>query len=109
PMTDGDAVAVCDLGDHALCCAVARLGPAGFDLISRADGGEHVAGAGFDDALARHALTGVRRAPADLDPDDEDTRAALAELRAACRAAKEALSTAAEAVVPTPLLGPPAS
>lgn len=109
PMATGDAVAVCDLGEHTGCCAVARLGPAGFELVGVADPGEHVAGAGFDDALVRHVLTELGRSPQDLDPADAQVRAVLAELRAACRTAKETLSTTAEAIVPTPALGPPAS
>ncbi|HEV8561654.1 MAG TPA: Hsp70 family protein [Actinophytocola sp.] len=109
PVAAGDAVAVCDLGEHTGCGAVTHLGPAGFELVSRAEAGEHVAGARFDDALVAHVLAELERAPADLDPEDEDVRAVLAELRAACRTAKETLSSATEAVVPTPLLGPPSS
>jgi molecular chaperone DnaK (HSP70) len=109
PVADGDAVAVCHLGGHTSSCAVTRLGPAGFDLSSRVEGGEHVAGGHFDDVLVRQVLAELGRAGADLDPADEDTRVALAELAAACHTAKETLSTAAETVVPTPLLGPPSS
>jgi molecular chaperone DnaK (HSP70) len=109
PMTEGDAVAVYHLGGRSLSCAVARLGPRGFGLLAGFTTGEHGAGGRFDDLLAAHVLGEVGVAPADLDPADEETRAALGDLRAACRAAKETLSGAAEAIVPTPLLGPPSS
>jgi molecular chaperone DnaK (HSP70) len=105
----GAAVAVYDLGDQSLCCAVTRLGRAGFALASRVDTDEPGAGRAFDDLLVGHVLAELGRVPADLDPYDEDLRPAMAQLRSACRAAKETLSAAPEAVIPTPMLGPPSS
>ncbi|HEV2782902.1 MAG TPA: Hsp70 family protein [Actinophytocola sp.] len=109
PVAPGDAVTVCDLGEGAVCAAVTRLGPAGFDLLSRVETGEPGGGSVFDDLLVGQVLTELGRTPADLDPFDDELRPAMAQLRSACRAAKETLSTAPEAVVPTPLLGPPSS
>lgn len=107
PMAAGDAVAVYDLGETSLSCAVARLGPAGFDLLGRAEITEPTGGAHFDDVLTGHVLTEVDRT--DLDPFDDALRPVIAALRTDCHAAKEALSTAAETIVPTPRLGPPSS
>jgi molecular chaperone DnaK len=109
PVEQGAAVAVYDLGDQALSCAVTRLGSAGFELLSRAEGIEHIAGTHFDDALVGHVLDGLDRPRTELDPFDSDLRLALAQLRDDCRAAKETLSAAAETIIPTPRLGPPSS
>jgi molecular chaperone DnaK (HSP70) len=109
PVDDGHAVAVYDLGDQSLSCAVARLGSAGFELLSRAETTEHIAGTHFDDALVGHVLNEVQRPLTELDPFDVSLRPVLAELREDCRAAKETLSAAAETIIPTPRLGPPSS
>src|SRR5262245_50745917 len=37
PVAAGDAVAVYDLGETGVSCAVTRLGPAGFELLGRAE------------------------------------------------------------------------
>jgi molecular chaperone DnaK (HSP70) len=107
PLATGDAVAVYDLGEETVSGAVARLGPAGFDLLGRAETGEQVGGGHFDDVLTGHVLGELGRT--DLDPFDEELRPAIAELRADCRVAKETLSVAAETIIPTPRLGPPSS
>jgi molecular chaperone DnaK (HSP70) len=103
----GDALAVYDLGEETVSCAVTRLGPAGFELLGRAESAELIGGAHFDDVLVEHVLGELGRT--ELDPFDDELRPAIAALRADCRSAKEMLSTAAEAVVPTPRFGPPSS
>jgi molecular chaperone DnaK (HSP70) len=103
----GDAVAVYDLGEQTVSCALTRLGPVGFELLGRAEAEELVGGAHFDDVLTDHVLKELGRT--DLDPFDEELRPEIAALRADCRAAKETLSAAAEVIIPTPRLGPPSS
>ncbi|MFL6142853.1 MAG: Hsp70 family protein [Labedaea sp.] len=109
PMVAGDTLAVYDLGARTLRCAVARLGRAGFDLCGHAETGEQTGGDLFDDLLTGHVLGELGRAAADLDPFDEDLRAAMAQLREGCRTAKEALSASVEAIVATSPLGPRSS
>jgi molecular chaperone DnaK (HSP70) len=109
PIGDGDALAVYDLGDQVLSCAVARLARAGFELLSTVETGEQVGGIQFDDALTGHVLAELTRPVAELDPFDTGLRHDLAQLREACRTAKETLSRAAETIIPTPRLGPPSS
>ena len=107
PVRVGDAVAVYDLGEDAVACALTRLGPAGFELLGHAESAESVGGGHFDDLLAGQVLAELGRA--EVDPFDEELRPVIAALRADCRAAKETLSNAEDAVVPTPALGPPSS
>jgi molecular chaperone DnaK (HSP70) len=103
----GESIIVYDLGEEIVAGSVARLGPAGFELLGRAEAAELVGGAHFDDVLTGYVLGELGLT--DLDPFDEELRADLAELRADCRAAKETLSMAAEAIVPTARFGPPSS
>lgn len=109
PIESGEAVAVYDLGEARLSCAVTRLGPAGFELLSRAETGEQVGGTHFDDTLTAHVLGELGKTVAELDPFDDGLRHAFAQLRQACRTAKETLSAATETIIPTPRLGPPSS
>jgi molecular chaperone DnaK (HSP70) len=109
PIAEGQALAVYDLGETLLSCAVTRLGAAGFELLSRVETGEQVGGIHFDDALTAHVLDELTRPVAELDPFDTGLRRDLALLRESCRTAKETLSRAAETIIPTPRLGPPSS
>jgi molecular chaperone DnaK (HSP70) len=108
PVPDGEPVAVYDLGQHGLACGVARSGPSGFTLLSHSETAEQLGGTRFDDLLTAHVLAELDVYPADLDPFDDGVRAAMAELRAACRGAKETLSATGKVTVPTALFGRPA-
>lgn len=101
----GDALAVYDLGDSTLSCAVARRGPAAFDLLCQAETVEPVGGTHFDDVLAGHVLTELGQDPAGLDYVDPALWPAMDRLRLVCRTAKEALSTATDVTVPCALPG----
>jgi molecular chaperone DnaK len=100
----GDALAVYDLGGGTLSCAVVVRTPVGFDLLSRAETEDRI-GLHLEDELAAHVLAELELAASDLDPADPTLRFSMAQLRAACRAAKETLSVAPHAIVPAPRLG----
>ncbi|HEU5470608.1 MAG TPA: Hsp70 family protein [Actinophytocola sp.] len=106
PPAEDDALAVFDLGEHDLACAVTRYGQHGFALLSRAEPAEHLGGSRFDDLLTGHVLSELGVRPDDLDPFDDAVRAAMADLRLACRVAKEKLTDKPHTVVPTAPFGP---
>lgn len=89
----GALVAVYDFGGGTFDAAVLRKTGDGFERCGEPGGDDEVGGVDFDVALLRHvaAVAGVDLASIDL--EDPDVRAAVAELRAACVAAKEALSS----------------
>ncbi len=89
----GQEIAVHSLGAGRFESAVLRRGSFGFELRAHADSAEPAGGDLFDDLLAAHVL-------AELGTEVEPV--ALAKLRAACRSAKERLSTELAVTVPAP-------
>jgi actin-like ATPase involved in cell morphogenesis len=102
-MSDGDVVAVYDLGGGTFDAAVLRRTPTGFDLLGTPEGIEQLGGADFDEAVFEHVVAMLP--PDHLSPGDPEVVAALARLRRDCVEAKEALSEDTEVMVPVALPG----
>ncbi|GAA2628823.1 Hsp70 family protein [Paractinoplanes durhamensis] len=102
-MSDGDVVAVYDLGGGTFDAAVLRRTAAGFELLGAPEGIEQLGGIDFDEAVFDH-VTGVLPAER-LSGDDPELVAALARLRRDCVDAKEALSFDTEVMIPVALPG----
>lgn len=92
----GEVWALCDLGRTSLDTAVVRRHEDGWAVLPEAFGTAPVGGIDVDDAVVAWLLTDRATAPG-------PARTASAELRLACVAAKEALSTDTDAVVTTQL------
>jgi actin-like ATPase involved in cell morphogenesis len=105
-LAPGAALAVYDLGGARFDVAVFRAdAPARFSVLGRSEGIEGVGGLSFDEMIFQYvcAVAGV---PLDeLDLDDQDIAAEVAQLRRECTAAKEELSASTHALIPV-TLGP---
>ncbi|GGD74853.1 Hsp70 family protein [Microbacterium murale] len=104
PLQPGDTVAVYDLGGTSFEATVLRKDAGGgFGILGEPVAIADLGGAAFDDAVVDHAMrlsgTDTRGMP------DATTRIALARLRRASVAAKEALSFDADATIPLTLSG----
>jgi len=95
----GEIVAVYDLGGGTFDAAVLRKLPEGFALLGETEGIEQLGGIDFDEAIFEHVRTELGDALADLDPDDDDMKQALARLRRDCVDAKESLSFDTDTVI----------
>ncbi len=102
---EGARVAVYDLGGGSCEVTVLERTPTGPRPLGGGEGAEHPSGADFDEAVLRLVLGGLGDRGRDLKSDNAEARARLAEVRRQCTAAKEALSTAAEAAVTVSLPG----
>lgn len=89
PVDPGDLIAVYDLGGATFDAAVLRRTGTGYEMPGSPAGIERLGGRDFDEAVLGHVTRALGETPADLDAVRHD-----------CAAAKEALSTAAEAHVP---------
>lgn len=104
PLRAGDTVAVYDLGGTSFEATILRKDTGGgFGILGEPVAIADLGGAAFDDAVLDHAMrlsgTDTRGMP------DATTRIALARLRRASVAAKEALSFDADATIPLTLSG----
>ena len=102
PLAPGTVVAVYDLGGGTFDAALVRAGdgPADAQIVGRPDGIERMGGADFDHAVFTHVVTSIGL---DLDAaTDADPQLAtgLAQLRASCVEAKEALSEETHVSIP---------
>jgi len=104
-LDDGTALAVYDLGGSSFEAAVLARRGRTVELVGTPAGIERLGGVDLDEAVIALVDEATGGMLADLDPDDDSTAAALARLRQDCVAAKEALSTDDEAVVPVLLPG----
>ena len=102
---EGARVAVYDLGGGSCAVTVLERTPTGPRPLGGGEGAEHPSGADFDEAVLRLVLGGLGDRGRDLKSDNPEARARLAEVRRQCTAAKEALSTDAEAAVTVSLPG----
>ena len=102
---EGARVAVYDLGGGSCEVTVLERTPTGPRPLGGGEGAEHPSGADFDEAVLRLVLGGLGDRGRDLKSDNAEARARLAEVRRQCTAAKETLSTAAEAAVTVSLPG----
>ena len=100
-VTDG-VVAVVDQGQSGTTASVVRTGDEAV-LLGRSVRSDETGGAAIDGLLLGHVLAQVDTD--DLDPADPATVDALADLRARCATAKEALSADTDTVVPVRLPG----
>jgi molecular chaperone DnaK len=101
----GATVAVYDLGGTTFTATVVRRVTAEqFTVAGRAEELE-LGGADFDEVVFAHVITELGAAWEALDPTDPAVRAAVAELRRECTAAKEALSADTDVLIPVALPG----
>jgi actin-like ATPase involved in cell morphogenesis len=104
-LAQGETVAVYDLGGGTFDAAVLQRTPAGFAILGHPEGIERLGGIDIDAAVFAHVARSVGAPLADLDEDDVAAVAAAGRLRAECVAAKEALSTDLDTVIPVLLPG----
>ena len=103
PLGD-DVTVVYDLGARSLDVAVVQ-GGAHPTLLGRPLSSDDVSGDHLDHLVTTYLLGTLGEDATGLDPFDSATVAALADFRGRCRAAKEALSSDTETVVPVALPG----
>ncbi|HEY6797737.1 MAG TPA: Hsp70 family protein, partial [Kineosporiaceae bacterium] len=101
----GETVAVYDLGGGTFDAAVLRHASGGFAILGHPEGIERLGGIDIDAAVFGHVARAVGAPLVDLDEDDAAAVAAVGRLRAECVAAKEALSTDLDTVIPVLLPG----
>ncbi|MGW6378462.1 Hsp70 family protein [Rhodococcus sp. NPDC055112] len=99
-----DLVLVYDLGGTSLDVTLVHAGDTP-RIIGKPMRSEDFGGSEFDHLTLRYVLDGVVGEAGALDPFDPDTMNALAQLRARCCAAKEALSSDTETVIGIDLPG----
>jgi actin-like ATPase involved in cell morphogenesis len=100
-----DFVAVYDLGGGTFDAAVVRRTADGFDLYGKPEGIERLGGIDVDAAVFSHVQSSLGLQLDTLDRDDPAVMSAFARLRSDCVAAKEALSSDTDAVIPVMLPG----
>ncbi|GCE44072.1 hypothetical protein Rhow_008370 [Rhodococcus wratislaviensis] len=103
-LDDCDTVLLCDVGAHSLDLTVATRQGAEF-AVRPSTRSTDFSGDHADRLLMGHVVALVLNANPDFDVDDPAHRAALAELAARCRIAKERLSEDTSAVVTVELPG----
>lgn len=96
----GETIAVYDLGGGTFDAAVLSRTADGWRLEGDPEGIERLGGIDIDEAVFALVTNSLGGALESLPADDPTTRAAVARLRQDCVAAKEALSTDTDAVVP---------
>ncbi|HEY6422190.1 MAG TPA: Hsp70 family protein [Pseudonocardiaceae bacterium] len=99
-LDDGTLVAVYDLGGGALDVALLRRCAGGFEYVGAPTGIERLGGIDFDEAIIEFVNYASGGALNGLDMADPRTSRALAQLREDCTAAKEALSTDTDTILP---------
>ncbi len=101
----GATVGVYDLGGGRCGATVLRRGPDGFTVVGSPDGVERFGGTDLDEVVLAHVREALGPAWEKLDPTDPEVLAAVADLRRAATAAKEALSHDTEVLIPVVLPG----
>ena len=101
----GATVGVYDLGGGRCDATVLRRERDGFAIVGAPEGVESFGGADLDEVVLAHVRDALGPAWEELDPADPDVLAAVADLRRAVIAAKEALSHDTEVLVPVALPG----
>jgi actin-like ATPase involved in cell morphogenesis len=100
-----DFVAVYDLGGGTFDAAVVRRTADGFSIYGQPEGIERLGGIDVDAAVFGHVQSTLGLQLESLDREDPAVISAFARLRADCVAAKEALSSDTDAVIPVMLPG----
>ena len=106
---DGAVIAVYDLGGGTFDAAVLRKRADAWEQLGHPEGIEHLGGVDFDEAVTNHVRTALGASFDALDQDDPAVRTAVTRLMGDCVAAKEALSSDAEASIPVILPGLPST
>jgi len=101
----GATVGVYDLGGGRCDATVLRRGPDGFAVVGSPDSVERFGGTDLDEVVLAHVREALGPAWEELDPTDPEVLAAVADLRRAATAAKEALSHDTEVLIPVVLPG----
>ena len=83
-LTDGDTVAVYDLGGGTFDATVLRKRAIGIDILGTPEGIERLGGVDFDDAILAHINVSSGGALSELDLSNPQTAIALARLRQDC-------------------------
>ena len=104
-LSDGQIIAVYDLGGGTFDVTVLRKRPDGIEILGVPEGIERLGGIDFDDAVLGHVDYACGGALGELDPRDPEVMVALTRLRQDCVLAKEALSVDTEVTVPVWLPG----
>jgi actin-like ATPase involved in cell morphogenesis len=99
-LTEGQTVAVYDLGGGTFDATVLRKRTEDVEILGTPEGIERLGGVDFDEAILSFVNHAADGALTELDMRDPQTGAALARLRQDCVLAKEALSVDTETVVP---------
>jgi molecular chaperone DnaK len=95
----GTTVAVLDLGGGTFEATIVRRTHDGFDVVGPPGGMADLGGVEFDDAVFARVDAELGHVLQTVPHDDVETMAALRRLRAACRAAKEWLSSGPDTTV----------
>jgi molecular chaperone DnaK len=97
-------IAVYDLGGGTFDACVLAKTPAGFEVLGRPEGIEHLGGIDFDEAVFRHVVAAMGGLDG-LDVGSEEVLVGLNRLRRDCVEAKEALTEELDAEVPITIPG----
>jgi YVTN family beta-propeller protein len=100
PLSDGETMAVYDLGGGTFDATVLRMHSDGVKIIGKPERIEALGGGDFDEAILSHVNDTADGALAKLDVRRPQTFVALARVRQECIVAKEALSADTEATFP---------
>jgi len=103
PLSDGEAMAVYDLGGATFDATVLRMHSGGIEIVGKPERIEALGGRDFDEAILSHVNDTADGALTELDMRRPQTFAALARVRQECIVAKEALSADTEATFPVSL------
>jgi YVTN family beta-propeller protein len=104
-LSDGEIVAVYDLGGGTFDATILRKLPSGVEILGTPEGIERLGGVDFDEAILSYVDYSADGALSELDMRDPQTIVALARLRQDCVQAKEALSVDTETILPVLLPG----
>jgi actin-like ATPase involved in cell morphogenesis len=99
-LTDGQTIAVYDLGGGTFDATVLRARPGGVEILGTPEGIERLGGVDFDESILSYVDYTSDGALSELDMRDPQIIVALARLRQDCTLAKEALSVDTETILP---------
>jgi YVTN family beta-propeller protein len=99
-LTDGEIIAVYDLGGGTFDATILQKRSAGIEILGIPEGIERLGGVDFDEAILSYVNYSSSGALSELDMGDPQTSVALARLRQDCVLAKEALSIDTETTIP---------
>jgi len=104
-LTDGQTVAVYDLGGGTFDATVLRAVPGGVEILGSPEGVERLGGVDFDEAVLSYVNFRANGELTELDLRDPQISSAMARLRQDCVLAKETLSVDTETTIPVFLPG----